>query len=439
MEHATGAARGGRGIPWLLIAVFLFLAAGIAGSARLYYDSQVDRETAMQTNALRAIAELKVGEIRHWLNERLGDANTITQNPLLSDELQPMLAAAPSMKRFADVRRWLNALQRHLQYSNILLLDMNGRVVQASLPWDAKVGPEGLALIQRARRSWKAEVSDLHSNPAVRHIHLDLAAPLIAEDRVIGFVLLRIEPATFLYPMIQSWPTPSTSAETLLVRREGDDVLFLNELRHRRGTAMRLRLPIRRTDLPAARAVQGHSGFVAGRDYRGIPVWAVTQPVPGTSWSIVAKIDREEVMAPMRLRARVVLVAALALILAAAALTLLLWRQAEARQRAALERTGRDLGAALDQVERLQGLLPTCAACKRIRDKQGDWQPIEAYISARSEAEFSHGICPECAEKLYGHSLPGRPPGASEEGPGKTAAGSAAGKGAGEGGRDRTR
>jgi hypothetical protein len=49
----------------------------------------------------------------------------------------------------------------------------------------------------------------------------------------------------------------------------------------------------------------------------------------------------------------------------------------------------------------LEGILPVCAACKKIRDEKGDWQQIEAYIRDRSAARFSHGICPECARKIY--------------------------------------
>ena len=56
---------------------------------------------------------------------------------------------------------------------------------------------------------------------------------------------------------------------------------------------------------------------------------------------------------------------------------------------------------ALLQVKRLSGLLPICASCKRIRDEGGAWQQIEDYIAVHSEADFSHGICPECAHRLY--------------------------------------
>jgi len=54
----------------------------------------------------------------------------------------------------------------------------------------------------------------------------------------------------------------------------------------------------------------------------------------------------------------------------------------------------------------LEGLLAVCASCKKIRDEKGNWHQIESYIRDRSEVEFSHSICPECAERLYpGYNL----------------------------------
>ena len=67
-----------------------------------------------------------------------------------------------------------------------------------------------------------------------------------------------------------------------------------------------------------------------------------------------------------------------------------------------LSRMNDQLRDALADVKKLQGLLPICASCKKIRDDDGYWQQIESYISDHSDAEFSHGICPECMIKLYG-------------------------------------
>lgn len=60
-----------------------------------------------------------------------------------------------------------------------------------------------------------------------------------------------------------------------------------------------------------------------------------------------------------------------------------------------------DLNKALNEVKKLSGMLPICAQCKKIRDDKGYWKQIESYISAHSEAEFSHGICPDCMKTLY--------------------------------------
>ena len=65
------------------------------------------------------------------------------------------------------------------------------------------------------------------------------------------------------------------------------------------------------------------------------------------------------------------------------------------------EKLIRELQAALSEVKTLSGLLPICASCKKIRDDKGYWSQIEEYIRKHSDAEFTHGLCPGCAEKLY--------------------------------------
>ena len=79
-----------------------------------------------------------------------------------------------------------------------------------------------------------------------------------------------------------------------------------------------------------------------------------------------------------------------------ASLALLHHRAAQDRERLILQ-----LQNALAQVMTLQGLLPICASCKKIRDDRGYWSQIETYIGDHSDAEFTHGICPECTKKLY--------------------------------------
>jgi len=60
-----------------------------------------------------------------------------------------------------------------------------------------------------------------------------------------------------------------------------------------------------------------------------------------------------------------------------------------------------ELNEALNTIKMLGGLLPICASCKSIRDEKDEWHALEAYIESRSDASFTHGICPECSQRLY--------------------------------------
>jgi hypothetical protein len=68
----------------------------------------------------------------------------------------------------------------------------------------------------------------------------------------------------------------------------------------------------------------------------------------------------------------------------------------------ALEEKNAELIAANEEVLKLQGILPICSSCKKIRDDKGYWYQVESYIESHSDAKFSHGLCEECSEKLYG-------------------------------------
>jgi len=67
-----------------------------------------------------------------------------------------------------------------------------------------------------------------------------------------------------------------------------------------------------------------------------------------------------------------------------------------------LEKKNNELQKALDEIKTLKGLIPICSSCKKIRDAKGFWNQLESYIEKYSDASFSHSICPECSDKLYG-------------------------------------
>ncbi len=98
-----------------------------------------------------------------------------------------------------------------------------------------------------------------------------------------------------------------------------------------------------------------------------------------------------------------------AFILVYASYTIFHYRKALKESLRELESKNEELNRALEEVATLNGLLPICASCKNIRDDSGYWNKIEVYFSQHSSAQFSHGICPSCANKLYPEYFPEKP------------------------------
>jgi hypothetical protein len=193
------------------------------------------------------------------------------------------------------------------------------------------------------------------------------------------------------------------TGEFTLGRREGDDIVFLLSHRH---LDLLTPKPVpfdSRWAEPMRMALSGHSGTMIGLDYRGETVLAAYEPVKELNLGIVAKIDLEEIREPFVKAGLLSGVIAIFAIVGGAAFFLRITNPLLRR----LEETIARLQDALNKVKLLSGLLPICISCKKIRDDQNRWWRLEAYIGGHSEAEFSHGLCPECAEKLY--------PGLSEE------------------------
>jgi len=144
-------------------------------------------------------------------------------------------------------------------------------------------------------------------------------------------------------------------------------------------------------------ALSGKSGTIVGKDYRGEMVLAAHEPVGELNLGIVAKIDLSEIREPFIKAA--IKSGIFAIILIAVGVSLFFKVTNPIVER--LHDTVVKLQSALEEVRTLRGILPICSFCKNIRDDNGSWHQLEAYVTERSDAEFSHGICPGCAQKHY--------------------------------------
>ncbi len=304
--------------PWFIAALGLALLVLLAGGL-WFYHSQEHQLQQQANDELQAIADLKAGQIAAWRAEQLADAAVLAENPLFVDGVTRWMAN-PQPEQSDEIRSTLQALQTHYHYYDAFLVDADGQVRLSLSGQRDPLHEEAAQVLAAAWRSRQPALTDLHVGSGDLPPHIDVVAPLFTgsepDSAPIGAVIVQLEAGEFLYPLIQSWPTPSASAETLLVRRDGDSVLFLNELRHQNNTALTLRIPLSQTDVPAVLAVLGRRGVMRGTDYRGVRVLSVLEAIPDSSWLMVAKVDEAEILADWHSRARLIVALALGLLAA---------------------------------------------------------------------------------------------------------------------------
>lgn len=312
---------------WVLTLVSLALLAPLLGFGLvLLHGPQLEREAYA---SLEAIADLKSNQITGWLAERQGNGDALAADPGFAGQVDQFLRQGGAAQHDKIVER-LAVLRAAYGYEDVALLDTQGQSV-INLGDHVELYSQLKPLLTQALSSGRTQRSDLYRDEAGQ-IHLDWVVPITQAGmegrRLVATVVLHVEPERLLFPLIQRWPTASPSAESLLVRREGDSVLFLNELRHQSGAALTQRELLNNPNLPAAIAMrEGRSGVTAGADYRDVPVLAAFRPVADTDWYLVAKIDRAEVMAPLNWLVFWVSLVVLLAIAAITAAVLGLWRQ----------------------------------------------------------------------------------------------------------------
>jgi signal transduction histidine kinase len=304
--------------PWIIGMIFLLLSALIGALGfRLYLNEKLEIRNKIQSD-LSAIADLKANLITVWRKERIADAMVIYRNQSVAREVIDYLEKPEDRLLSSRLLSWMNAIVEHNGYASVLLFD-KAQKLRLGTRDEGQSGSLDWECFQEAVKSGKVVISDLYRRVDREKIRMDLCIPIgiTRTSETAGVIVLRIDPYRILYPTIQSWPTPSPSAETLIVRNEKDRVVFLNELRHRKNSALSFSLPLNTPQLPAARVVQGKFGVTEGVDYRGVPVLAALRPIPETSWYMVSKVDSAEVYSPIRERAWVIIIVATLLIVVA--------------------------------------------------------------------------------------------------------------------------
>ena len=289
-------------VPPIFYVLVLFSIA-ISLGAYFNYRNEVRNIVVQKKNELSAITNLKAKQIDSWRLERIHDAQLIKENLFLIEPLHKLSCSNESAIIKSEIKHWLKPMVINNNYKDIVVIDsaQNFLMTVSGLPFNlSKIDSES---INTSKKLNDIFLTDLYLNTS-NLIKIDLVIPISTKkdnNNPFVYIILKIDPFTDLYPIIESWPTPSKTSETLIVEKSigEDSVLFLSNLKFKKNSALKRKTSIKDTILPAVKAVLGREGVYEAVDYKGEKVLAESKKIPNTPWFMISKTDINELYEPL--------------------------------------------------------------------------------------------------------------------------------------------
>ena len=306
--------------PWTTI-VSTIVACGLLAVAGATFYAREARSIRLQRHEdLRSIAERTSETIVEWREDRLAEIRAATAGPLIRTALAESLARPQDLALRARVIEQLQSAHRGARRCAVAAPD--GRLLFWLDPSEADLDAAERDQLGQAVLARQTSLGDL-ARRVSGQVDFVLAAPMLdAAGQPFAVLIESFSADESLYPLLGKWPTPSPSAEVMLARREGEEVVYLNALRQRPDPPLTVRVPITAVNVQAVRVVlTGIESVAEGLDYRGVDVLAAVRPLPGSNWVLVAKVDSAEILGEIRFRAWATLLLVLAGVAAAGSMS----------------------------------------------------------------------------------------------------------------------
>lgn len=277
--------------PALLLALFI-----IPLTIILVYSAIQDKKTS-KISYLQAISDLKTNYVGNWLEERHQDLRFVQFNHAIPTAFRNWRQNS-DQNAFHQLSEQLQEIEHIGEFEGVTLLDRSGISLWKSTNLHPQTDTETVEAVLHLANSGEVK----HFGPYMDsqgETHLDFIIPFRKEKQTVDFILiLHMDPTDHILSTISEWPVPSKSGEVVLFRRDGSEILFLNNLKHAPNSAMQLRWPLDDETLLAAQLARGDGAMahvVEGKDYRNESVFGVGRRIPDTDWFLLAKMDWSEI------------------------------------------------------------------------------------------------------------------------------------------------
>jgi len=311
-------------IPWIHLSFFLCALFLLFVGGHYYFLNERKEIRIEQQKFLSAISAFTVDEIAKWITERKAEGVFLSTSSDFLELVARIDQHPDDGKIRSRIESWLLPIKKNHEYTEICVYDTTGKLLarvsdsacnDVSFTMKAVTGMfndfQDFSRVQREKRSGRKYISNL--------------VPIFYQGLKRGYLLFRLDPEKFLFSQIENWPVKRETGENLLVEIRGDTITYLLERPQYRSSPSFLRGG--KTDsLTRSVPPEGTLALIEATDYRGKEVLAEVKKIPGTQWSLITKIDQQEVYAPLRKRAIYIVLFLLALVMVILVTGILVWK-----------------------------------------------------------------------------------------------------------------
>lgn len=280
---------------WILLGVAVVL---LLVGERVFFNLREAVKTN-QKEQISAIGKLKANQIHDWLDDRHSDIRTMSEDSYFARDVDKWLLSGRTDREQSErIKNRLEAFIDAHHYHAIYLYDAQGQLAMSGGKSN-RYREEMSDIARRVMLSGQVLFVDLHKNNDPQlPVSLGFMSPIKLKQLSVGAIYFAENPDSYLYPLIENRLLSSTTAETQLIRAEGEHVRFLTRLRNSNSAPLAFSLPLSTPDLAAAQALKGKHGLLEhAHDYQNVGVLSFATPIQGTPWVLISKVAEAEAYA----------------------------------------------------------------------------------------------------------------------------------------------
>gem|GEM_PF-533963 len=271
--------------------ILLVLLCILAYFASRYYRDEFERVRKEKISELVTVSELKTAQITEWYTDEFDDGLSISQSSFIVPAIRRILFSSGGEDKH-ELLFYLNDLKSEHGYEDVMICDAEGNLLISTR--ESAVVPNYFAdVLSQSFNKNEVVSTGLFLCSNCNKAHIDFIAPVTIDSNLTLFLVLRIDPSGFLYPLLSFDPTSSPGAESILLMPDSTGLLIVSPSRFHENMALKAYFSIGDHTWDSAVCTPGYSAVFEGADYRGADVIAYLNSVDETPWLLVTKIDRE--------------------------------------------------------------------------------------------------------------------------------------------------